>query len=421
MDGARIELDRHVGASRTRLSAWHPYPAMVADDLAVRLASAYVRPNMRILDPFCGTGRLLFAAARTAGTECIGLDVNPLACLLTNAKAAKPDILRMRELRLAVNFAKGISGTALKLRGTKVDWLSEEVARELGAIVDWLNKESLQPDELLVAAACLSAATRDAAWIRKSGWKLHRMDKSARLDHRVSAWTRFGQKLDHYLRHESRLPALGNISTKNMDAAGIGTFTADENKFDLIMTSPPYGDSRTTVQYGAASGICMDVVSRLYGLEETFKQGGSIDRACLGGTRDRPTVDFRLRDYWAGTATGEPARRAGAFLQDYMEVLRECYDALVPGGRIVTIVGRRSLGGFRLKLDDFTRDILLSLGCGVHDIFMRNLENKTTPSHINRFGRAADSEIRVAGKTRTMDSEVILALTKRESSEQLVA
>src|SRR5687768_12034639 len=71
----------------TRLSRWHPYPAMIADDLATELASLHVRQGSRVLDPFCGSGRLLMAAA-AKGASCFGYDVNPLARLLTEAKAA---------------------------------------------------------------------------------------------------------------------------------------------------------------------------------------------------------------------------------------------------------------------------------------------------------------------------------------------
>jgi len=421
MDERVAGVDQQERVDGTRLSRWHPYPAMVADELALRLASAHVQPGMRILDPFCGTGRLLFAAARTTGTRCVGLDINPLACLVTEAKAAKPDTAKLRELRQEATARPRKGSVRLTLRGAKVEWLSDHVADELGEIVAWLNKAAMSRDELLVTAACLSAATREAAWIRKSGWKLHRMDRAARAEHRVSAWSRFTNKLDQYIREEHLLPLVGTLATHNVDAATVQAITGDDPEFDLIMTSPPYGDSRTTVQYGATSGICLDVVSRLEGLDRMFIAGGAIDRACLGGARDRADVGFRLRDYWAGAADGEPARRAKAFLQDYAEVLAKCHEVLKPGGSVVAIVGRRSLGGYRLRLDDFTRDSLTGLGCTFEGSLKRHLMQKSLPRKVNRFGRAADMEKRLAGATRTMDGEIILTLTKKARVGHLAA
>jgi DNA modification methylase len=393
---------------------------MVADELAVRLASAHVRPGMRVLDPFCGTGRLLFAAARTASTHCIGLDINPLACLLAEAKAAKPSTAKLRELRQEAAAKPRKGCVPLTLRGAKVDWLSDQVAAELGEIIAWLNRAELSRDELLVTAACLSAATREAAWIRKSGWKLHRMHAAARAEHRVSAWSSFTTKLDHYLREASLIPLAGTVATHNVDAAAVRDISGDLG-FDLVMTSPPYGDSRTTVQYGAASGICLDVVSRLEGLDNMFMVGSAIDRACLGGARARVEAGFRLRDYWAGSAHGEPARRAKAFLHDYMEVLEKCNEVLSPGGSMVVIVGRRSLGGYRLRLDDFTREVLIGLGCALQGSMKRHFQQKSIPRKINRFGRAGDADRRLAGSTKTMDGEIILTLTKKAQVERLAA
>ena len=71
----------------TTLSSLHPYPAMIADDLAEILARRYISRHDFVVDPFCGTGRTLFAAAEI-GAECLGLDVNPLAVLLVEAIAA---------------------------------------------------------------------------------------------------------------------------------------------------------------------------------------------------------------------------------------------------------------------------------------------------------------------------------------------
>ena len=137
--------------------------------------------------------------------------------------------------------------------------------------------------ETLVAAVALSAATRDAAWIRKSGWKLHRMDELARTTHTPSAWSCFIRRLDHYVRHAGEAPLTGSVEVK------LGAFTASqelENRYDVVLTSPPYGDSKTTVQYGATSGICLDVVTRLPGLEYLQRPRGQIDRDCLGSCRN---------------------------------------------------------------------------------------------------------------------------------------
>src|SRR3546814_20100398 len=88
------------------------------------------------------------------------------------------------------------------LRNTSTEWFSPTVSRELAEIVEWVNHLNLKRPELLVVATALSAATRDAAWIRKSGWKLHRLSASDRLSRETSAWATFHRRLLPYVREE---------------------------------------------------------------------------------------------------------------------------------------------------------------------------------------------------------------------------
>lgn len=388
----------------TRLSRWHPYPAMVADDLALSIATATVRPAARVLDPFCGSGRLLMAAS-ALGARSHGYDVNPLACLITEAKAADVQVTAISELaREAAVAARSMRPREpLRLRYSKVAWFSDKVAVELAQIVDWLTTARLDRAETLVAAVALSAATRDAAWIRKSGWKLHRMDGAARAAHDASAWTCFIHRLQHYAQHAGENQLTGSV---NVTLGSFASCRRPENRYDVVLTSPPYGDSKTTVQYGAASGICLDVATRLPGLDHLYRSGGRIDRDCLGtcGQGHLP----RLRPFWAGAADGEAARRVSCFLANFRETCGHLHEALAPGGTIVMVVGRRSVGGFRLRLDDFSIAVMEEFGLRNVQLGRRRIVGKKLPRVINRFARATDQDRRETGRVKTMAEEVIL-------------
>jgi hypothetical protein len=82
--------------------------------------------------------------------------------------------------------------------------------------------------------------------------------------------------------------------------------------------------------------------------------------------------------------------------------------ALVPGGTMVMVVGRRSVGGFRVRLDDFSVATMEELGLRTVDVVRRRIGNKTLPRVINRFARAAEPERRESGRVKTMDEEVII-------------
>lgn len=65
----------------------------------------------------------------------------------------------------------------------------------------------------------------------------------------------------------------------------------DDEAFDLIITSPPYGDSRTTVAYGEYSRLSLQWIN-LSDLSE--KEILGIDKKLLGGTKYRGDFEYDL-------------------------------------------------------------------------------------------------------------------------------
>src|SRR4051794_36558844 len=90
----------------TRLARIHPYPAMIADTLVNALAAQYITTSSRLLDPFCGTARTV-AAAAARGARSHGIDVNPLAVLISQAKLAR---LRSKDLQTILNSSVRFRG-----------------------------------------------------------------------------------------------------------------------------------------------------------------------------------------------------------------------------------------------------------------------------------------------------------------------
>ena len=389
---------------------------MVADDLAIDIANRHVKPGYRVLDPFCGSGRLLVAGAAVPG-EFVGIDVNPLACLITEAKAIDVCPSAIFEIiedidRARVKFAAG----ALEFRERrKVQWYSESVRAELGGIVTWINTLRLDWPERTVMVAALSAAARDASYSRKGRWKLHRLSPSARATQNTSAWDCLKKRLQFYAKEATKdPPPHGRVSAIRGDAAKILPFGLPSSlptSFDLVMTSPPYGDSKTTVQYGAASALCLDAVSQIHGFEDLYIPGRDIDYQCLGGDPHAPSFpEFlaEIKPYWAGSRTGKQAAMVARFLTDFFQAFRRITPVLRVGGRVVLVLGRRSVGGFRVKLDIFAADCLATLGLRPASCERRTIRDKRLPRTINRFGRAGSKHVQARGVTKTMTEEFIL-------------
>ncbi len=385
---------------------------MVADELALALVDEHLPASGRVLDPFCGSGRLL-AAAEDAAVR-VGVDVNPLAWLLTRAKLAQPNVSIIESVIADIDRARHVrTWRALQPVGKRqVEWFAPEVLIDLHRIVMWINRLSLPEAELLLVASALSATVRQVSYARQSGWKLHRVNAAARTSFAASAWDQIELRL-RYCLHEinTARPVKGTIHVELANARSLSKPESPikaYGPYDVVLTSPPYGDSRTTVQYGAASALCLSVVAQVKGLEHLALSGAMIDTACLGGRPRDVGFDIDLKQYWAGA----PATRLGGsvrtFLTDYDDVCGLIAKSLGPGGKAILVVGRRFTGGFRIKLDDFTIDRLEARGFMLVRREKRDLQSKHLPRRINRFARSHSRDDRARGLVNTMDSEIIL-------------
>lgn len=401
----------------TRLNRLHPYPAMVADELALSLAKRHVPARAHILDPFCGSGRLL-AAIKDADLR-VGIDTNPLAWLLTKTKLSD---IRARNIKMYLEMLDDArlwrSATPIMLASDrKVPWFPPNSLMELTAIIEWINALAIDGPELYLMASILSATTREVSFARQSGWKLHRVNEETRTNFNISAWDCFKRRLKYCVKtlaSNSEYCGSGDSHVEIADSKKIQTFskiTKQYGNFDIVITSPPYGDSVSTVQYGAASSLSLEAVGHLNGLQHLACAGKIIDGTCLGGGSAKGKQKFDLKKYW-GDSNNSYARSVATFLHDYDLFCEGISDSLKPGGKAIVIVGRRSTGGFRLKLDLFTSDKLEDRGFKLIQREERPLAQKRFPSRINRYARSQSAAERESGQVITMQSEIILVLQK---------
>ena len=75
--------------------AVHPFPARMAPDLALNVVAEQDGP-LRVLDPVAGSGTVL-AIARSKGHRAIGIDIDPLAVLISRVWTTPVDTSALRD------------------------------------------------------------------------------------------------------------------------------------------------------------------------------------------------------------------------------------------------------------------------------------------------------------------------------------
>ena len=402
----------------TRLSKIHPYPAMIADHLAVNLASKYVSRSSRVLDPFCGTGRTLLAAAEQ-GAYCVGIDVNPLASMIVNAKASNVKLTRINNLLHSVGkiATKKNATVVFDFESNRiVSWFSSKIKKELSSLIIWINNEDLNRSEMVLVSSVLSATVRDVSYCRKDQWKLHRMNEKDRDNFYKSPILTFKNRLQNVYDELCNAPQLkGNCYSILGDAKNLSHVLRMHNeieKFDLVITSPPYGDSKTTVQYGAMSGLSLGVLRHLKNISIPVTEGYHIDKACLGADSSRSdSKRLIIKKYWQGGTENPAYYRVNSFLSDLGNCCMEINSVVKRRCRVVFVVARRSTGGWRVYLDNFLIDTMRRNNFSLEQYTKRNIDNKLTPFLISRLGKKTSKSSK-KDHIKTMRSEYILVFKR---------
>ena len=385
---------------------------MIANDLAMRLAKKYAQPDKRFLDPFCGTARTVMASA-AFGMESVGLDINPLAVLIARAKAADVEVDELSSLLNRSTRGHRVDPLQFDLLpDRKVRWFSTKAQFELRQIVTWINRLQMSQAARLMLAALLSATAREVSYCRKGQWKLHRMIAKERRLYRPSGWDVFTRRLARTileLKNESGLRAFSQIVLGDCTKLSENPELSQLGPFDLVITSPPYGDSHTTVSYGDVSALCLGVLRHIRGIDTSHIPSRALDNACLGGRKDnRPEATFNLSDYWAGGKTNEARARSEHFLTDLGASCRQMNTVLAKKADVVFVVSRRSAGGRRLYIDEFLKDTLAEIGFSLKATEARAIIGKATPAVVNARGASCDTVL-----VNTMRQELVLSFARR--------
>lgn len=387
------------------------YPAMMVAPVVRRLIEEYspVKHGGRLLDPFCGSGSAL-VEGMLHGITAVGVDLNPLAVLLARVKTAPLDGADIRIEYQAVLARFEDTPTA----PVNVDienlafWYSARSISELArlrAAVAATESGSLRR----FFEVCFAETARYVSFTRKDEYKTYRMPEDKRKDWRPSVLGCFASVVAHNRervedfarRLPERTPAATVIEGDSRDPNTLPRAT-----YNLLVTSPPYGDSRTTVAYGQYSSLSL----RWLGFDRSVVN--RTDRESLGGRPapvltprpDSPTLDRQLSEIRAK----DPARARDvlSFYADLCESFRTVASRLAPGGRACVVVGNRTVRGVKLETDVILSE-LFEHECGLRhqETIVRGIPNKLMPLR--------NSPSNVAGELgETMANEYILVLDR---------
>lgn len=380
----------------------HKYPATMLPQIGIKLFEELNITTGKLLDPYCGSGSSFIVGLDRGLTEMYGYDINPLAVLITRAKFTKLDLNCLREqqqiLRDTLYAVLDSNITFEKPAYHNVDyWFSDTVLHELLALrhcIEQIGDEDIRRLFLVP----FSETVRECSYTRNNEFKLYRIKPEDVEQFQVDVVSLYFQKLRQVMStYEFCYYPL--LDSQRIEA-DYETFRAADGYYDVVLTSPPYGDSRTTVAYGQFSTFGNEWLGIDYARQ--------IDKMLMGGKK-APTLytDGIIADAIADISRQSQKRalEISAFYVDLATSIAQVANKITTGGKVIYVVGNRRVKNVQLPTDQFIAEQFERHHCKHIITYERRISNKVMPSKnspTNKKGR----------KTSTMTQEFIVICEK---------
>ena len=394
----------------------HDYPAMLVPNLVEKIIKEYAEKNDVIFDPFGGSGTVAVCANRL-GHNAISNDINPLARFIMKVKTTKLDLLKLTRKFDAVNEllnnTEDFSDAQEFLPQGRFfeNWYTKEVLLKLSYIREIINK-FYDADVKDFFMLCFLQTARKCSLQRQGEFKMYKISPEKRKNYNPDAVKIFLEilKINFEIMKKDILEKENAI---NKDCSTkIINFRTDEgflqeynNAVDLVITSPPYGDSATTVAYEQFSRFANEWLE----IEKPEK----LHKKMLGGKTIKEEIAFGIPELDAAISKISSVKRRHeviTFYRDYKKSISNIGKTLKRGGIVCFVVANRTVGGIILPTDTVTEEMLKEEGFCFIEKFEREIRRKRIPlknSPSNEKGN----------KQSTMTKEYIIVMKKQENEK----
>lgn len=389
---------------------YHAYPAMMIPQVARTLIEQYA-PEGRfelLFDPYMGSGTSLVEAS-LKGVNSLGTDINPLARLISKAKITHFNIPKIEKYLSEIQLLpfiyqpEKVANSDFSRISNCSFWYSKDVLLKLSFLTQLIN--SFDEDIQLFFKIALSELIRETSFTRNSEFKRFKMSEKQLKNFNPDVFKLFDEKVTRNLQGLKQFNLIkNNVSSQIFDFNTVNSIPGDilpPESVDMIVTSPPYGDSHTTVAYGQFSRWA----------NEWFElcDAKKLDNLLMGGKR-QTVMGFEtdsIKDELHSIAAADTKRytEVVAFLNDYYHSIQNIAPIIRKGGRVCFVVGNRTVKGVQIPLDFFTAEMFEKNGFEHEITIVREIPNKRMPSK--------NSPSNIAGrKSTTMSNEYIVIMTR---------
>jgi len=356
----------------------HSFAAKFPPQLPRLFIERLTQPGDLVLDPMVGSGTTLVECL-LLGRRGIGVDIDPLAVLISRGKITKvntrklveaADIVYRKALAEMVKYSPLFGNNSWEEARVKLSsrydeesrefinyWFRPETAIELLHLVEVINEERFEEDIKVLLRVALSAII-----VTKSGGVSLARDLAHSRPHRdlskkvPSALALFKRKVLEIARAVAELPPDGLCEVVRGDARRL---PLESEVVDLIVTSPPYASAIDYIRAHKFSLVWLGYsLKHLAELRKVYigaeQRPSSLPRL---GVPDVDEFIIKLVE-----KAGRKGLAVAKYFADMREVLAEMYRVLKPGKPAIIVVGPSVVSGVYIPTGELLAEIGESLG-----------------------------------------------------------
>lgn len=403
------------------------YPAMmvpsVQEPIIKKLSNA-LNGEVSLLDPFMGASNTLVAGMKY-GMNVFGQDINPLSILLSQVKTSfytREELIDAKE-RL-INSIDSDKSNIVEVAFVNIDkWFTKIIQIEVSKIHRAIRNESdlkIRKFFWIALAETIRLTSND----RTSTFKMHMRPIEEINSRQVSALKTFASVSKKNIKnigdYISILAQNGHIKNgkyvKNVDVVW-GDTNAEiktDRTFNLLVTSPPYGDNQTTVTYGQFSylplqWIPLEDIDRSITIDY-LRTAQSIDNKSLGGQikeniKDVEEIVFEksntLKEFVNQFKDEErkKAEKVTRFINDLDNSIDMMLPKMEKDSFLVWTVGNRNVNKQTVQNDLILKELFIHKGISLFTDLEREISSKRMPGRNNFSNMMSKEKILIFRKT----------------------
>lgn len=377
----------------------HPYPAMLHFLVVRELLKNYSKEGDIVLDPFMGSG-VVAGECLINNRNFIGYDINPLAVLIAKVRTTPISTTQLLSILTLIeeNYHKNIP-EEIEFHNINY-WFDKDVIKQLSKLRKsiFCLEETDARDFFNVA---FSETVRKVSKTKYNEFKLlRRKSNNANSDvmkvFKEISIRNIGLLAEFYRTYKHKKKQIVLKNKNILEPSGL-----EDSSIDLVITSPPYGDSKTTVAYGQFSRLSL----RWLGLEE------NVDKTSLGSKPKNITFNLPSKVLYEvlhkiADKDEKRAKEVFSFYDELFKAIQIITQKIKKNGYVCFVVGNRRVKSEELPTDKISADFFESQGFQHLKTIVRAISNKRMPIEN------APSNIK-GKKDFTMRYEYIVILKKQ--------